>query len=275
MAIVLDIECTSQEWDSLPESHRLMARKELSKQTIGQRVTEEEAKERLALSPYTGTITVVSLWDTYFERGVTYYVHPYALEGLTEKGDQPVLYRHCKTEKELLERVWRVLGRISFKQVVTFNGRGFDLPYLMVRSICNGVPVLFDLVNAKRYESNHIDVSDVISVYGSCRFNVSLEMLCEQMGIESPKTTVSGKDAPVLWKQGPEQKKEVVLYCGRDTASLGAVAVGLDNLGVIDLWSDRRQREEAEKAAADAEKAAATGAAPNPTVTARLDSPEE
>lgn len=255
MATCIDIECAGQEWNELPDAMKAMALKAKSKVDPNRKVNEEEAIESLALSPYTGVVTVISLWDTYNCRGLTFYVNDSAIEALPEAGDDEVLYRFCQTEKELLSRVWKALMKLKQKQIVTYNGARFDLPYMMVRSLANAVTVPWHIVNQKRYEDNHIDVSDVLEVYGVARFPANLDSLCVLMGVASPKEGgISGKDAPVLWKEG---KKEVVIrYCGRDTKQLGQVAVALHERGVIDLWSDTNHRRAAKEAEEAAKKAA-------------------
>ena len=255
MATCIDIECAGQEWSELPDAMKAMALKAKSKVDPNRKVNEEEAIEALALSPYTGVVTVISLWDTYVGRGLTFYVNDSEISSLPEKGDDEVLYRHCKSEKELLTRVWKALLKLKQKQIITYNGARFDLPYMMIRSLANDVKVPFHIVNQKRYDDNHIDVSDVLEVFGVARFNSNLDSLCCLMGVASPKEEgISGKDAPVLWKEG---KKEVVIrYCGRDTKQLGHVAVLLHQRGIIDLWSDENLRREAKEAEDAAKKAA-------------------
>jgi len=38
----------------------------------------------------------------------------------------------CGTEKEVLEKFWNTVK--AYDQIVTFNGRAFDCPFIMVRS---------------------------------------------------------------------------------------------------------------------------------------------
>lgn len=241
MAISIDLECIGKKWEDLSESGRLMAMKGWSKKDRSAFVTEEEAKDNLALNPYSGEIVSVALWDTNKGRGVTFYRGDVPLDGLPEKDvvgeEQHVhLYRHCVSEEQLLMRVWRKLTKQKPLQLLSYNGSCFDLPYAMIRSIANRVAVPWYMVNAKRYEDFHIDVRDVLAVYGKSTFPCSLDMLCHLIGIESPKEEgITGADVGRLWAEGPEGQKQVVLYNGRDAQQLGAAAEVLDDLGIIKL----------------------------------------
>ena len=237
MAISIDLECIGKKWEDLPESTRLMAQKGWSKKNRTDFMSEEEAKEYTALSPYSGVIVSMSLWDTKTQKGVTFYVNDHPLEGLAEKDpDAQHLYRVCKDEAELLFRVWRKLDKQASLQILSYNGATFDLPYALIRSIANRVEAPWWLINQKRYDDVHIDVRDIMSVYGKSTFPCSLDMVCHIAGVPSPKEGgVSGSDVGRLWAEGDEGKKQVVVYNSKDTQQLGAVAEVLADLGIIRL----------------------------------------
>ena len=60
------------------------------------------------------------------------------------------------SEKEMLESFWRVAKRVD--QFITFNGRNFDVPFLMMRSAMLGVKVTRNLMGY-RYGDEHIDLT--------------------------------------------------------------------------------------------------------------------
>ena len=246
MAISIDLECVGEKWEDLPEPTRLMAMKGWSKKNRTEFMAEDEAKEYTALSPYSGKIVSMALWDTTTQKGVTFYANPTPLEGLLEKDDGSGVahvYRHCKDEYELLVRFWRKLSKQQRLQLLSYNGATFDLPYALIRSIANRVAVPWNFVNSKRYEDFHIDVRDILSVYGKSTFPCSLDMVCHIAGVPSPKEAgVTGADVGRLWAEGDEGKKAVVIYNSRDAEQLGKVAEVLADLGIIEL----RGRVEAE-----------------------------
>jgi len=67
-------------------------------------------------------------------------------------------------ERDLLCQVWQVLGA-SADQIVTFNGAGFDIPYLMRRSLLLGVrPVRIEIDRHVVCDpaSSHLDVFQLL-----------------------------------------------------------------------------------------------------------------
>ena len=49
-----------------------------------------------------------------------------------EETDAPVKFIPCADETELLTQFWEVAKK--YDSVVTFNGRGFDVPFIYLRS---------------------------------------------------------------------------------------------------------------------------------------------
>lgn len=125
-----------------------------------------------------------------------------------------------------LRRVDEVL---SGRRCVTFNGRGFDLPVLAMAA---GRTSLFELRNltdawaSHRFSGSHIDLADVISGFGSAP-RVSLEMLCQAVGIPVKTNGHGGDVATMLQEHGIEAVRK---YCEEDVAStllLHAIVQGL------------------------------------------------
>ncbi len=91
---------------------------------------------------------------------------------------------------------------------VTFNGRGFDVPFLMIRSAIRSVRPTKDLMQARypwQQRNNvavHVDLQDVLSFYGALRRKGSLHLWTRAFGIESPKAAgVTGDDVGPLFKK--------------------------------------------------------------------------
>ncbi|MFH1862740.1 MAG: 3'-5' exonuclease [bacterium] len=64
------------------------------------------------------------------ENSFVLYQSPNQKAQVSKEG--PTVFVPTPGEKELLELFWKKL--LEYQQVVTFNGRGFDCPFLMVRS---------------------------------------------------------------------------------------------------------------------------------------------
>ena len=106
------------------------------------------------------------------------------------------------SEKEMLERFWE--GAKNYDQFITFNGRSFDVPFLMVRSAVNGVrPSVFLMGYRYDKNSNHIDLMDKLSFQGAVRKKPNLHLVARAFGVKSPKESgITGEDVGRLFKEG-------------------------------------------------------------------------
>ena len=110
------------------------------------------------------------------------------------------------SEKEILENFWLVAKHAS--EFVTFNGRCFDVPFILVRSAIHEVRPSKNLMSNRylgmqRAGARHIDLLDQLTFYGSVWNNKgNLHMWTRAFGIESPKGGgVDGGDVGELFKK--------------------------------------------------------------------------
>ena len=87
-------------------------------------------------------------------------------------------------KKEILEKFWNTVK--SYREIITFNGRGFDCPFILIRSAVHKIKPTKDLM-PNRYNGTHIDLLDQLTFYGASRRRFSLDMWCKTFGIKSPK----------------------------------------------------------------------------------------
>jgi len=171
---------------------------------------EEEVKNSLGLYPLTGFVTAIGLLDPDTGGGAMYYQSPGSEPTLPLEEDG-ILYE-TGTEEEILRKFWNYVS--GLRSVITYNGRGFDCPYLLVRSAMHKIKPTRQLM-PNRYSSNaHIDLMDRLSFFGSIRRNFSLDMWCRAFGIDSPKETVHGGEVARLYAEG--RHLEIARYCARD-----------------------------------------------------------
>jgi predicted PolB exonuclease-like 3'-5' exonuclease len=139
----------------------------------------------------------------------------------------------CVDEAELLGAFWDVARR--YDGIVTFNGRGFDVPFLYLRSALLNVPITRREWLGYRYSVDpHCDLADQFTFYGvsgrdgaARRFN--LDFYCKAFGIDSPKSQgVSGMDVNRLLAEG--RHREIAEYCLRDVRATAAL---------YQLWKER------------------------------------
>jgi 3'-5' exonuclease len=101
--------------------------------------------------------------------------------------------------------------------LVTFNGRGFDLPLLELAAYRYGLTAREHFQNRDRYKSPNIDVFDFITNFGSVRGNHSQDALAKLLGLPG-KMEVAGHQVWSLHQQG--KIGDIADYCLCDTLDL-------------------------------------------------------
>jgi predicted PolB exonuclease-like 3'-5' exonuclease len=122
-------------------------------------------------------------------------------------------------ETELLTEFWNVARH--YDGIITFNGRGFDVPFIYLRSALLNVPISRKDWLGYRYSTEpHCDLAEQLTFYGVSgrdgagrRFN--LDFYCRAFGIESPKRQgVTGMEVGRLFEE--RRYREIADYCLRD-----------------------------------------------------------
>jgi DNA polymerase elongation subunit (family B) len=202
--VAVDIETVGQDWETLPVAVRTYLTDHAK--TDAQR---EEVPGRLALHPGSGRIITIGLWYPDDDRGRV------LVEGSPEdwsaSDDGTRIFRG--PEAVLLREFWQLLSKKPMT-VVSFNGRAFDAPYLMIRSAVIGVEPSRNLLPYRYSFKEHCDLLDVLTFWNALRVNGNLEFWCCQFGIESPKAGVHGSDVGALYREG--RLEEIASYCLRD-----------------------------------------------------------
>jgi len=196
--LIFDIETVGMDFDTLDE---------LSKEHIKKHSEKEEgldeAKERLGLSPLTGRVITIGTLEYGTDTGVVLIENSDALVPQElESGVKLV----SGSEAQILTHFWKLAQ--NYTTFVTFNGRAFDAPFLMIRSAILGIRPSKNLL-ANRYlfsqpfSAKHIDLFDQLSFYGASRTRSSLHFWTTAFGIPSPKDGgVTGNDVGRLFKEG-------------------------------------------------------------------------
>jgi predicted PolB exonuclease-like 3'-5' exonuclease len=120
---------------------------------------------------------------------------------------------------------------------VTFNGRGFDGPFLMLRSAALGIPATKNLVGYRYSLRPHTDLLDVLSFFGASR-KWTLDFACKALGIESPKEQgIDGYSVGPYYRSG--RLREIALYCRRDVEATARLYQKLEKT-LLPALEDRR-----------------------------------
>ncbi len=206
--LVIDIETVGTPW----EEHDPYVREYLIK---GMNDAEaEEEKRRGALSPFTGRIVAIGVVNAETGRSCAMYEVPGQTEVITRKDGNRTMI--SGTERQILEKFWEYLDRDD--RFISFNGRQFDGPFLMIRSAIQGLPPKRDLVgNRYRFHPN-CDLREVLNFNGTInprqmRFN--LDLACKTFGIVSSKTEgMDGRAVETLYRSG--RHEDIATYCLED-----------------------------------------------------------
>jgi DNA polymerase III epsilon subunit-like protein len=206
--LVIDIETVGAPW----EEHDPYVREYLIK---GMNEAEaEEEKRRGALSPFTGRIVAIGVVNAETGRSCAMYEVPGQTEVITRRDGNRTMI--SGTERQILEKFWEYLDRDD--RFISFNGRQFDGPFLMIRSAICGLPPKRDLVgNRYRFHPN-CDLREVLNFNGTLnprqmRFN--LDLACKSFGIVSSKTEgMDGRAVETLYRAG--RHEDIAVYCLED-----------------------------------------------------------
>ena len=222
MALIFDIETVGADFNSLDETTResltRWIRREAGDDREKYNVLLADLKEGLGFSPLTGEIVAVGVLDTEKNKGVVYFQAPDSL--IEEYRDANFTFKP-KTEAEMLAAFW--LGAKRYTEFVSFNGRSFDVPFLLLRSAAHKIKPTVDLMSnrylgSQYYRAKHIDLLDQLSFYGAVRRKGNLHLYCRALGIHSPKAGgITGDDVGRLFKE--KQYKEIADYNSWDVVA--------------------------------------------------------
>ncbi len=218
-ALVFDIETVGEDFDRLDETSQDVLTRWIRKESgSGEDYTAALAdlKNGMGFSPLTGQIVAIGIYDAERKKGAVYF-QP-SPKGKEQSFEEAECKFEVLGEKEMLERFWEVVEK--YDTFVTFNGRTFDVPFLMVRSAIHGIRPTKNLL-ANRYlnyhpaNARHIDLLDQLTFYGALRKKGSLHLWCRAFGIESPKAQgVDGDDVKALYENG--KSADIARYNARD-----------------------------------------------------------
>jgi hypothetical protein len=202
MALVFDIETVGEQWDALDETTQSALTRWIKREAKSEkeyRVSLADTKQGLGLSPLTGFIVAIGVYDTEKEKGAVYFSAPD--EDIKTAEENGIKYK-AMDEKKMLEHFWT--GAKEYNEFVTYNGRGFDAPFIALRSMVHGVKPTRDLLEGRylyqQRSCKHIDLQEQLTFYGAWNKKPSLHLFCRALGIESPKALgTTGDDVAALY----------------------------------------------------------------------------
>ncbi len=210
--LVFDIEVVGFLWDEVDEATRGYLR-----ERERDPARRDAVPERLALYPGLGKVVAIAFWLVEEDRGLL------LLEGEREHADAREWEKvpHSKilrgSESQLLSAFWKTVGAEGGRKrprLVTYNGRGYDGPVLMVRSAQLGVAPTRNLVPNRYALEQHTDLMDVLNFQGAMRDRYSLDYWCRRFDVESPKGSIDGSQVGRAYREG--RIEDIGEYCLRD-----------------------------------------------------------
>jgi predicted PolB exonuclease-like 3'-5' exonuclease len=123
----------------------------------------------------------------------------------------------------MLEDFWE--GIKGYDVFVTFNGRSFDVPFLLHRSVVCGVQPSHLFAHSRYLTKQslpyHVDLMDELTMYGAMSKRPSLHLLLQAYGIESKKGNVDGSQVAELFKT--EKFTEIAQHTVDDVLATAAL----------------------------------------------------
>ena len=231
--LVFDIESSALPLDQLDQAQQEYLFRDCAKisDEPARAAKRTEIEQQRSLWPLTAQVICIAMLNADTGRGQVLFTAEEHEESTGEPG--PVEFVPCADEAKLLAAFWDVAKH--YDTIVTFNGRGFDVPFIYLRSALLNVPISRKDWLGYRFQSEpHCDLAEQLTFYGvsgrdgaARRFN--LDFYCKAFGIDSPKSHgVTGRDMNSLLAQG--RYRDIAEYCLRDVKA---------TLLLYQLWKER------------------------------------
>lgn len=213
--LVIDIETVGLPWEELDPYVREYLIKGLSDGDA------EETRRAGGLSPFRGKIVAIGVVNIEDGRSCALYEVPGQTDIRIDKAGTRTYI--SGTEKQILDKFWSFFEGDS--RFITFNGRQFDGPFLMIRSAIHGITPKRDLVGYRYGFHPNCDLREVLNFFGttnSRQFKFNLDLACKTFGVETSKSEgVDGRSVESWYRGG--RHRELAEYCLDDVRATAAL----------------------------------------------------
>ena len=231
--LIFDIETSALPLETFDEIQReyLFREAERLADDVAREARRAEILQQFNLWPLTAQVVCIAMLNVESARGQVLFLAGHREEPAGEAA--AVKFLPCAKEGELLGSFWEVARK--YEHIVTFNGRGFDVPFIYLRSALLNIPITRKDWLGYRFQTEpHCDLAEQFTFYGvsgregaARRFN--LDFYCKAFGIESPKSHgVTGMDVTRLLAEG--RQRDIAEYCLRDVEA---------TLRLYHIWKER------------------------------------
>lgn len=208
--VVFDIETIGFDFDSFDEKQKDYITKFAK--------SEDEllaVKEKLGLHPLTGRVVTIAMYNPDTKKGCVFFD-----PGKDENYDfieNNTKFESCD-EATMLQKFWENV--VKYDEYITFNGRAFDCPFLILRSAILNVKCSRDLMIPRFEKKPHIDLMEVFTFQGALEKKYPLHFYCKAFDVKSPKEgEVEGHEVPKFFAEG--KGLEIAEYCMGDVIATG------------------------------------------------------
>ena len=231
--LVFDIETSALPPENFDEAQQEYLFRDAEKlpDPTARETRRAEVLQQFNLWPFTARVVCIAMLNVETARGQVLFLAGHVPEDAGEAA--AVKFVPCGDEAELLGGFWDVARK--YEHIVTFNGRGFDVPFIYLRSAILSVPITRKDWLGYRFQTEpHCDLAEQLTFYNvsgrdgaARRFN--LDFYCKAFGIESPKAQgVTGRDINTMLAEG--RHREIAEYCLRDVKA---------TVLLYQIWRDR------------------------------------
>ncbi|RPI14813.1 MAG: 3'-5' exonuclease [Ignavibacteriae bacterium] len=215
--LVFDIETIGDSIDDYPQDIQEYLTKSAD--------TDEKKLELIqefGLNPLTGKIAALGLMDNKKDKGCILV----NCEEDTQLCNNHKNFTYLKgDEKFIITKFWEIVVKGGYNVFVTFNGRDFDCPFIMLRSLFHKIKPPVNLMKGSDYTSrdNHVDLMKEFNFYaysskGGARRKFNLHFYCNKFGIKSPKA--DGYSGNIVAQLVEEKRyQELADYCIGDVVA--------------------------------------------------------
>lgn len=183
---------------------------------------EEIYFQKAALSPEWGRIVCISVGQVKFD----------------EVTEDPYMQKksfYGEDERDILSSFASFMSQVFFKapgiKIVGHNIKGFDLPYIIKKSILHGIelPRQLHLHKMKPWENCLVDTYEVWKAGGWS--SAALAHICLLLGIKNPKDDMQAGEVGAAFYSG--KIEEIKNYCEEDIEAAGSLVLKFANMQPI------------------------------------------
>jgi 3'-5' exonuclease len=222
--LVFDIETVPLPWESFSESQQeYILRRAETEEDKAQKLTE------MALAPLTAQIVCIGLQLMQSTSDGSWEMLKRAAfsvdNSITDGSANPLVLSggdscYLSSESKVIEDFWKILRKYDRASLISFNGRNFDCPFLMLRSAIKKIRPTRNLMEGTKFNYKmHIDLLDELTFYSGSTYGATrrfnFDFYTRAFGITSPKSEgIDGSKVSEFFAEG--KILEISEYCLRD-----------------------------------------------------------